>query len=188
MNRLLLVSATEKANSALERFVRSAALPFEVTCVTGAMAARRAQVTQDYDLVLVNTPLGDEFGMDFALDLADRAGLGVILLVKSEILDQAMAKADPAGIFVLSKPLSTELLLQALRWMNASQNRMHAIAAENARLRMKLEDEKVVGRAKCILIECRGMTEPDAHAYIEKQAMNRRTTRREIANDILQSY
>ena len=186
MNRLLLVSATEKANSALERFVRSAALPFEVTCVTGAMAARRTQVTQDYDLVLVNTPLGDEFGMDLALDLADRTG--VILLVKSEILDQAMAKADPAGIFVLSKPLSTELLLQALRWMNASQNRMHAITAENARLRMKLEDEKVVGRAKCILIECRGMTEPDAHAYIEKQAMNRRTTRREIANDILQSY
>ena len=33
-----------------------------------------------------------------------------------------------------------------------------------------------------------GMTEPDAHAYIEKQAMNRRMTRREIANDILQSY
>ncbi|MGN0994467.1 MAG: ANTAR domain-containing response regulator, partial [Butyricicoccus sp.] len=76
----------------------------------------------------------------------------------------------------------------ALRWMNASQNRMHALSVENARLRMKLEDEKVIARAKCILIECRGMTEPDAHAYIEKQAMNRRMTRREIANDILQSY
>ena len=188
MNRLLIVSATEKANSVLERFIRSTALPLEITCVTGAMAARRARLTQEFDLVLVNAPLGDEFGLDFALDAAEHSGAGVIVLVKNEILDQVCAKADPAGVYVLSKPLNTELLLQALRWMNASQNRLHALRTENARLRMRLEDEKVVGRAKCILIECRGMTEPDAHAYIEKQAMNRRMTRREVANDILQSY
>lgn len=187
MNRLLIVSATEKANSALERFVRSTALPLEITCVTGAVAARRARLAQEFDLLLVNAPLGDEFGLDLALDAAEHA-TGVIVLVKGEIADQVCAKAAPAGAYVLPKPLNTELLLQALRWMNASQNRLHALRAENARLRMKLEDEKVIGRAKCILIECRGMTEPDAHAYIEKQAMNRRMTRREIANDILQSY
>ena len=29
-------------------------------------------------------------------------------------------------------------------------------------------------RAKCLLIECCGMTEPEAHSYIEQQAMNQR--------------
>ena len=40
-------------------------------------------------------------------------------------------------------------------------------------------------RAKCLLIECCGMTEPEAHSYIEQQAMNQRRSKRDIAEDII---
>ena len=46
----------------------------------------------------------------------------------------------------------------------------------------------MVDRAKCILIQYLNMTEPQAHRYIEKQAMDLRVSRREIAQGILQTY
>ena len=45
----------------------------------------------------------------------------------------------------------------------------------------------MVDRAKCALIQYLGFTEPQAHRYIEKQAMDLRQTRREVAESILKS-
>ena len=45
---------------------------------------------------------------------------------------------------------------------------------------------RLVSRAKCLLIENRGMTEAEAHHYIEKEAMNSRRTREQVAEEILE--
>ena len=47
---------------------------------------------------------------------------------------------------------------------------------------------RLVDRAKCALIQYRQMTEPEAHKYIERQAMDTRQSRRRIAEDILQTF
>ena len=52
----------------------------------------------------------------------------------------------------------------------------------------KIEDIKMIDRAKCILIQYLNMTESEAHRYIEKQAMDMRTTRKTIAEGILRTY
>ena len=46
----------------------------------------------------------------------------------------------------------------------------------------------MVDRAKCALIQYLHMSEPDAHRYIEKQAMDLRITRQEVAEEILKTY
>ena len=46
----------------------------------------------------------------------------------------------------------------------------------------------MVNRAKWLLIENLNMTEKDAHHYIEKQSMDTRFTRREIAENIVRTY
>ena len=56
---------------------------------------------------------------------------------------------------------------------------------ENRRLQKRIEDIRLVDRAKCLLIECCGMSEPEAHSYIEQQAMNRRCPKRDIAQGII---
>ena len=56
---------------------------------------------------------------------------------------------------------------------------------ENRRLQKRIEDIRLVDRAKCLLIECCGMSEPEAHSYIEQQAMNRRCPKREVAQGII---
>ena len=52
----------------------------------------------------------------------------------------------------------------------------------------KMAEIRLINRAKWVLIEKQGMSEQDAHRYIEKQAMDRRTTRRAIAEGILKTY
>lgn len=58
----------------------------------------------------------------------------------------------------------------------------------NRQLTRKLENIQYINRAKCALIQYRGMTEPQAHHYIEQMAMNNRVTARDIAADILHTF
>ena len=52
----------------------------------------------------------------------------------------------------------------------------------------KGEEIRLVDRAKCVLIQVLSMTEPQAHRYLEKEAMDRRVTRREVAEQVLRTY
>ncbi len=52
----------------------------------------------------------------------------------------------------------------------------------------KIEEIRLINRAKLLLIEQLKMTEAEAHRYIEKQAMDRCTTRKTIAERILSAY
>ena len=66
--------------------------------------------------------------------------------------------------------------------------RLRAAGEENERLKAKLGDAKLIGRAKCVLVQYLNMTEADAHRFIEKRAMDRRVSSREVALDILKMY
>ena len=52
----------------------------------------------------------------------------------------------------------------------------------------KMEEIRLVNRAKWLLIECLSMTEADAHRYIEKTAMDTGSKRREVAESIIRTY
>lgn len=64
----------------------------------------------------------------------------------------------------------------------------NALRSENERLRRKVREAQAVGRAKCLLVERRNMTEQSAHRFIEKTAMDNRLTRYAVANDIITGY
>ncbi len=66
------------------------------------------------------------------------------------------------------------------------QERICALEEENARLREKLAVEKLVCRAKCLLVERRGLTEAEAHRYIEKRAMDAQETKYAVARRIVE--
>lgn len=65
---------------------------------------------------------------------------------------------------------------------------MKGLKKQNEQLQKKIEDIKFVDRAKCVLIEYLKMSEAEAHRFIEKQAMDLRVTKREIASRILKTY
>lgn len=63
--------------------------------------------------------------------------------------------------------------------------RVRQLEEENTSLREQLATARLVGRAKCLLVRYRDLTEPEAHHYIEKEAMDRQLTRRAVAEEIL---
>ena len=62
--------------------------------VASAAEARRRLDSVAYDILIVNTPLKDEFGADFASGEAENSNIGVVLIVKNEIYDQIAYKTE----------------------------------------------------------------------------------------------
>jgi response regulator NasT len=92
------------------------------------------------------------------------------------------------GIITVSKPLGRAAFWSAKKMAESSRNRFNMMRRENVRLQQKIEDIRVIDRAKLILIANMKMSEPEAHKYIEKQAMNMRVSRRVVAEGILKTY
>ena len=95
---------------------------------------------------------------------------------------------EDAGVFVLPKPVSPEFFYQAVKLLIASRKRVQVLENENVKLQKKIDEIRLIDRAKCILIQYLQMTEPQAHKYIEKQAMNLRQSRLQTAESILKTY
>lgn len=184
---VLLVGSTEKSRALLQALLPPGSFARMKMCQSGS-EARRSAATASYDLVVINTPLSDESGLDLALELAGQSLSGVMLLVKAELAETVAARVEEYGVLVLSKPVARALFDQALRFSRMAQNRMRSLKEENDRLEKKLTELRMVDRAKCLLIQHLGMTEEQAHRHIEKQAMDTRQNKAAVARMILSTY
>ena len=92
------------------------------------------------------------------------------------------------GVFTLPKPITGTAMSQALKWMAAARERLRRMEKKTISIEEKMEEIRLVNRAKWMLIDNLKMTESDAHRYIEKQAMDLCVTRREVAEDIIKTY
>ncbi len=150
--------------------------------------ARRMMNTDSYTLVVVDTPLSDEFGLELAIYIAENSNAGTMLIVKNEIYDEICYRVEDYGIMTISKPISKQLFHQAHRMLNAVRAGMRKLEEENRKLQVKIEDIRMIDRAKYVLMEFLKMNEAQAHRYIEKQAMDMRMTKRAVAESILKTY
>ena len=184
---VLVVSASEKFNSNI-----MALLPmtdyWPVSVVRSVSEAKRKLAEQDCDIVLVNAPLPDDFGLRLAIDVCNTSDAGVLMLVKSDLYNDIYSKAVEYGVMTLSKPTSSQMVAQSLRVLCATRERLRKMEERQATVEEKIAEIRVVNKAKWLLIQYLSMTESDAHRYIEKQAMDLRTSKRRVAEDIIQTY
>ena len=159
-----------------------------VTTARSVGEARRRIAETDFDIVLINAPLPDDFGMRLAIDICTNSGAGVLLMVKNDLFNDIYAKVVSYGVITLSKPTNLQMVAQNLRILCATRERLRQMEAKQATVEEKIEEMRLVNRAKWLLIECLGMTEPEAHRYIEKQSMDERISKREVAENIIKTY
>ena len=179
------------ASAAFDRTV-SDLLPrndfFPVNMVKSCGEARRALLDKEYDIVLINAPLQDDFGMRLAIDVCSTSHAGVLLCVKSALYNDVYSKVTPHGVLTLSKPTSLPMITHSLRVLCALRERLRKLEAKQQSVEERMEEIRLVNRAKWLLIERLGMTEAEAHRYIEKQSMDQRIPRRELAENIIKTY
>lgn len=187
MESALIVSYSEKTANSIAQVLTEAAIK-RVTTLSSAAEARRVLINADFDLCIVNAPLPDESGEDFARHVAGTGICEVILMVKAELYDEVASRVEDYGVITISKPVNRILLWNAIKMTMAIHNKVKAIHNENKKLIQKIEDIRIIDRAKCLLISHLSLSEPEAHRFIEKQAMDMRITRRQVAEGILKIY
>lgn len=187
MENILIVSSSDKETDSITRIIKTVDRPLFFTSRNGK-EARHILSEIDFDVILVNTPLQDEFGHEFALLATETTSSGVVMVVGTELYDEVEAKMQPEGILVALKPINRENFFSILKLAQSIHRRIVSFKTENVKLQKKIEDNRLIDRAKLVLIQSLGLSEPQAHRYIEKQAMDMRTTKKEVAKAILRTY
>lgn len=184
---ILLVSSSEKFNAALSSVF--AAVSFSPVVTVGSVSAAERKIAErSFDAILINSPLTDDPGVRFAIDCSSRSSIPVLLLIKSELHEEMAARVTPYGVCTLPKPVSRASMTQGLRWMAAIRERLRRFEKKIVPLEDKMEEIRLVNRAKWLLITELKLSEPDAHHYIEKRAMDQCVSKKEVAKDIIKIY
>ena len=184
---VLVVSSAEKLNTALVSMLPETRYS-PVVFAGSVNAAKRIWSERSFDFVMINSPLPDETGARFAIDTARSAGTVVLLLARAEVYDGVYDKVAEHGVFTMPRPMSREMFDLALDWMAGARERLRRMEKKTLSVEEKMEEIRVINRAKWLLISELKMDEPAAHRYIEKQAMDRCISRREIAEEIIRTY
>ena len=158
-----------------------------IVSVTDGIRMRSIDVS-GFGVVILSTPLADEFGLDLVAELRDKTGAAFIVLTKSEIADEVQNKIKFTGAFVIGRPCGKNALVQAIRFADVAGESRKRLEQENVQLERQLEDVRVIGRAKACLMQYLNLSEEQAHRHIQKQAMDMRKTQRAVAEDILRMY
>ena len=184
---VLIVSVGETFNAILPALLPAPSFS-PVQIASSINTAKQITAERDFDFVIINSPLPDDPGIRFAVDLCSAKNIVVLLLVRAEIHDSIYNRVVRHGVFTLPKPTSRPALAQALSWMVSARERLKKFEKTTLSFQEKMEESRIVNRAKWLLISSLQMDEPHAHRYIEKQAMDRCITKREVAEEIIKTY
>lgn len=171
MRQILILSASaENAPYFREAF----GADFSVVTVKDLNTAQLLLSETGFSAVLCEVPLSEaaaaalakECGCLFTVGGDDLSGEGIFRIRDLSSLSPAVLRD-----FCLAVLAKEERLLQ-----------------KNVELQKKIDDLSLVARAKKTLCRTLGMTENEAHQYLEKQAMNLRVSKSDIARRVLSTY
>ncbi len=181
----LVVSSAAKGS---EFFLGCLSPEFSVEFSSCGAEARRKLSFTDYDAAVINCPLTDEYGTDLAEEIVNNSSAGVILLVKSDAWESVSFGMEKIGVYCLKKPLSAESFREGARLAAATSERLKAYARKTETLKTKMEEIKLVGRAKLLLMQKLSLSEAEAHKYIERRAMDGCVKRSVVAENVIKTY
>lgn len=187
MKNVLIVSKTEKTIELICQLLKEEGY-CSCTAAADSQQAKKLMGEKDFDLIVISTPIADGAGIDLSVYAIDHTKAGVFLLTGAEALEKAGNRLKDKGVFTLAKPVSRPLFHQSIMVWQATKNRLDGLEKENKQLKLQVEEIKVIHRAKCVLMQCLGMTEPQAHRYLEKQAMDLRQSKKRVAEQVLNTY
>ena len=183
--KILAVSPTEKSLDAIRMLLERDGA--EISLASSASSARRRILDEEWDTVVINFPLQDESGMELASMAAAETNAAVIMLMRRETAEEFSHTLLSQGILIVEKPIVRQILQSTLslssyiKMMREENNRK----IEN--LERRLDEMKIVSKAKCAIVRKKDIEEEEAHKLIERTAMNRRISLKDAALYILRT-
>ena len=182
---LLIISSSEQFNIAIKKILPGGTFS-AIETRKSASAAKRELLERHYDVIIINAPLPDEFGVDFVMDIQDRHNSGILVAVPGEVFDTVTDRTIDYGVIVVPKPVKLAMVERGVRLLIAVQNRLRSNEKKIISLEDKITEIRFVARAKLMLIQ-NGMNEEEAERYIIKQAMDGGVRKSVVAEEIIEN-
>ena len=109
-----------------------------------------------------------------------------VLMLTAFSQRELIDRARDAGVMAyVVKPFTIGDLVPAIEIAISRHAQMRTLADEVADLHERLETRKIIDRAKGVLMKALNLSEPEAFSWIQRAAMDRRLTMKEVANAVL---
>ncbi len=138
------------------------------------------------DLVILDVKMPVLDGIAAAERIARERIAPVVMLTAFSQRELVEGARDAGAMAYLVKPFSRGDLVPAIEMAVSRFAELTALEQEVAGLSDRLETRKSVDRAKAILCEQLGLTEPEAFRWVQKTAMDLRLSMRQVADGVLE--
>jgi response regulator NasT len=109
----------------------------------------------------------------------------VLMLTAFNQRDLVERARDAGAMAYVVKPFTINDLVPSIEIAISRHTQMRSLAAEVADLHERLESRKLIDRAKGILMKALNLSEPEAFSWIQRAAMDRRITMKEVAEAVI---
>lgn len=152
----------------------------------GEEAVRLAEELRP-DLVILDIKMPKMDGIEAASTVVGERIAPVVILTAFSQRDLVERAKDAGAMAYLVKPFAKRDLVPAIELAVSRFTEMQALESEAANLSERLEARKTIERAKGALMRNHDMTEPDSFRWLQRTAMDRRTTMKAVAEAVLES-
>jgi response regulator NasT len=150
-----------------------------VAAATNGQEAMELAVAHKPDLAILDVKMPVLDGITAAAKIIE---IAPVLMLTAFSQKELVERARDAGVMAyVVKPFTIGDLVPAIEIAISRHQQMKSLAVEVADLHDRLETRKIIDKAKGILMAALNLTEPQAFSWIQKAAMDRRLTMKEVA-------
>jgi response regulator NasT len=148
----------------------------------GAVAIELAKQHKP-DLAILDVKMPEVDGITAAEQIIS---ISPVLMLTAFSQRELIERARDAGVMAyVVKPFSVNDLVPAIEIAISRHKQMKSLEAEVADIYERLESRKIIDRAKGILMKALNLSEPEAFSWIQKTAMDRRISMKEVAAAVI---
>lgn len=137
------------------------------------------------DIAILDVAMPKMDGITAARDIRKKLKIPIILLTAAYDQDTVKRAAEAGIAALLTKPFRDQDLWPAIELAFAHASEVEALKEEVEDLKEAIESRKVIEKAKGVLMQKQGLSEPEAFRKMQKLAMDKRKSMRQIAEAIL---
>ncbi|HWI40172.1 MAG TPA: ANTAR domain-containing protein [Verrucomicrobiae bacterium] len=184
MKKALIADDEPVIRASLKSKLRDLGFDEVVECADGERAVGEALATIP-DVVFLDVAMPGKDGVAAAVEIRRRLKVPIILLTACYDAE-TVKRAREAGVSsILTKPLRDQDLWPAIELAFAHVDEVEALKEQVEDLKEAIETRKVIEKAKGVLMKAHGLSEPEAFRRMQKLAMDKRKSMRQVAEAVL---
>ncbi|GEE03258.1 transcriptional regulator [Gordonia spumicola] len=139
------------------------------------------------DLVIMDVKMPVRDGIDAASEIASRRLAAVVMLTAFSQREFVEKARDAGAMAYLVKPFNQADLVPAIEVALSRFRELKALESEIADMSERFETRKLIEQAKGLLMDKQGISEPEAFRWIQRNAMDRRVTMKQVAQIVVET-